>query len=77
MNLPSLSALQALWSPSGAFHGAGAAPGAGGLEPAVDVGCILGCVGGSAFKCMHCMADIGCWAACAGPDAVSCLGRCF
>lgn len=48
-----------------------------GISPSLPIACILGCVGTTAFKCLHCGTSLGCWAKCAGPDSVGCISGCL
>ncbi len=49
------------------------------IIPAVDFDCISGCVGSTAYDCIHCNDDINCWQECAGhlPSTIGCIENCF
>jgi len=48
-----------------------------GVNPSIDITCILKCAGSSALKCLYCATSLTCWATCAGPDVVSCISGCL
>ena len=78
MKLPVLTAQQALGVSQINYKGAvSTGEESSGLAMTADIGCLVRCVGTTAYNCIHCGSDLACWAECAGPQAVGCIAECF
>ena len=76
MALPNLTAGRSFSPTTTSFQGRATAFNGGGVEMALNIGCLMGC-GAKALGCIPCGTNIPCWIGCAGPEVVSCVTRCF
>lgn len=75
--VPNFTAEYSLATPGNWHSGtATAAPGAQEIEGAIDIWCMVKCIGMQALGCAYCLTNPVCWATCAGPGAVGCISKC-
>lgn len=79
MRLPHFTAAQSLGFRSSGYPAAALSDNPPGqIVMMVDIECLNGCVGSTAYECVQrCGSDLNCWQECAGPSSISCVQSCY